>query len=56
MIGLVVSWVDVLFLSLAWMYKLAITKVHWFNARSVVYILYKKLLDDNFYKQWELGG
>jgi hypothetical protein len=27
-----------------------------FNARLVVYILYSKLLGDNIYKQWELGG
>jgi hypothetical protein len=26
-----------------------------FNARLVVYILHRKLLGDNVYKQWELG-
>jgi hypothetical protein len=27
-----------------------------FDARIVVYLLYRKLLGDNIYKQWELGG
>jgi hypothetical protein len=27
-----------------------------FNARPVVYILYRKHLDDNIHKQWEWGG
>jgi hypothetical protein len=43
------------FLSLAWSCKLVISNYR-FNARPVVYLLYIKLLGDNIYKQWKLGG
>jgi hypothetical protein len=34
--------------------NIAITNT-WFKARPVVYILYRKALDNNIFKQWELG-
>jgi hypothetical protein len=45
----------VLFLSLAWRSNLAVINSQ-FHARLVVYMLHRKVLGDNIYKQCELGG
>jgi hypothetical protein len=52
---LVVSYVDVLYLTLVWGCNLALTS-NGFNARPVVNVFCRKLLDDNIYKQFELRG